>query len=70
MTHQEQLLEWFQHTKTVTSYDAFRHMQNTRLADTVHNLRKKGHVISTETLKSSRGTYARYHYHGLQSEAA
>ena len=44
----------------ITSMDAIELYRNTRLADSVFVLRKEGHNITTNTIKTENGSYAEY----------
>ena len=47
-------------SKPITSMDAIELYRNTRLADSVFVLRKEGHNITTNTIKTENGSYAEY----------
>lgn len=54
-THKTRLLEYLQENKTITSLEAIRDLGNTRLAATIHSLRKDGHtIVSTPTKVKNR----------------
>lgn len=59
-TATREILEALQKKEVLTSIDAFHRWGITRLASVVHNLRKAGHEIKTETIASGRTKYARY----------
>jgi|TARA_R100000808_G_C2067151_1_gene96135 hypothetical protein len=50
-THYTRLLNYLREFNTVTSLDAIRDLGNTRLAATIHNLRRDGHNIITKKIK-------------------
>lgn len=65
MNNTERTLEHLKTFGSITSMDAFAFMGNTRLADTIYRLRKKGYDIESvdETSVNRYGdkvTYARY----------
>lgn len=55
------VLEYLKAGHTITSMDAFRMFNATRLSDVIFKLRRKGYDIATLKEKTADGTvYARY----------
>ena len=48
--HQQRLLDYLATNKRITSLDAIQQLGNTRLAATIHLLRKRGYDISSKTV--------------------
>ena len=74
MRHTERLLDWFERNRTITPHEAATSLGNMRLADSVHKLRKRGHLIATELMDTVNRfgeptRPARYHYQGKDSES-
>lgn len=57
-------------TKTITAFYAINHLGDTRLAATIHSLKKDGHEISVEmcTGKNKFGDEIRYAKYKLEKE--
>lgn len=52
-----------QRKRTITSMQAFKQFNITRLASLIHRLRQQGHLILTETVYEANGkNFARYHF--------
>lgn len=64
VTQEEQVLEYMRKHGSMTSMDAFRTYQITRLAAVVFNMKKDGYDIETVYERSQYGTrYGRYVLH-------
>lgn len=64
MSKTQKILKYLERQKTITSLEAFRKFNVTRLSAIIYNLRKRGYKITTET-KCKNGTlYAVYHFKG------
>ena len=59
MSKKDLVLQHLQ-SRPITSMDAIELYRNTRLADSVFVLRKEGHNITTNTIKTENGSYAEY----------
>ena len=65
MTQNEMILEHMRLYGGITSMDAFRSYQNTRLSGRIHELRAKGYKITTDKEKARNGAiYAVYRLKG------
>lgn len=61
MPSNNKVLAYLHKEKSITSMEAYDRLLNTRLASSIHNLRKKGYVIDTEMMTSESGRpYAKY----------
>lgn len=61
MSKTQKILKYLERRKTITSLEAFRKFNVTRLSAIIYNLRQRGYEITTET-KCKNGTlYAVYH---------
>lgn len=65
MTKEQRVLQYLEEFGSITSLEAFAELGDTRLAATIHSLRKKGYNISS--IQESRNnrfgekrTYAKY----------
>lgn len=67
MTHEQKVLNYMKtHHGNITSLEAFKYLNNTRLAVTIDIMRRKGYEIETimERYKKANGEhikYGRYH---------
>ena len=73
MTHGQRVLKYLDDFGSITTLDAFNDLGNTRLAVTIHNLRKQGYNIrsTTEKRKNRYGEdthYSRYYFKGSEFE--
>jgi hypothetical protein len=72
-THKTRVLDAMRNhsTKSISPWYAFNHLGNTRLAATIFQLKKDGHVISStiETGKNKFGDEIRYSRYTLIQEA-
>jgi len=59
-TQEFQVLRHLREKDTLTTMEALGNYGITRLAARVHTLRRKGHKITTETVKKGRKRFARY----------
>lgn len=66
MNHQEKILNHFKKKKSITSWEAIQKYGNTRLADTIFNLKDKGHNIMTINEHKDGKRWARYVYMGVK----
>lgn len=60
MTHVDRVEKWLRSGKSITSQGAWNRWNNTRLADTIHKLRKRGIPIVTEEVRIEGAKYAKY----------
>lgn len=60
MTQAETILLHLKRHRTITSQQAWSRYQITRLADVVHKLRRHGHSVMTEPMRTGRKVYAKY----------
>ena len=67
VTQKERVLEAMRthHTKSISPWYAINHLGNTRLAATIHTLKKEGYNITSETVKGKNKfgdtiSYAKY----------
>ena len=52
-THKTRCLKYLKDHKSITSLQAIRDLGNTRLAKTIHDLKRDGHVFRTDTVEVS-----------------
>lgn len=57
----EKIVTYLSRKKSITSLEAFRLFNATRLASIILNLRKRGMEIVTETIRDKEKSYAKYH---------
>jgi len=60
MTQTQAILQWLE-KGPITPQDALQHIGCMRLASRIDELRKEGHVITTEMVRSNGKEHARYH---------
>jgi hypothetical protein len=57
----QKIVDYLMVKKSITSLEAFRLFNATRLASIILNLRRRGLDISTETIREKERSYAKYH---------
>jgi len=60
--HKQRVLDAMQGGKTVSPWYAINTLGNTRLASTIHSLKKDGHVITSETVEGKNKFGDKIHY--------
>lgn len=71
MTHEQKVLNYMKaHHGAITSLEAFKYLNNTRLAVSIDGLRKKGYEIDTvmESYKKVNGERVRFGRYHLKKE--
>jgi hypothetical protein len=64
MNQKDQVLNHFRKKKSITSWEAIQKFGITRLADTIFQLKSKGHDIMTINESADGKRWARYVYMG------
>ena len=66
-TKKQLVLNHLQLHGSITSLQAILWLKAMRLADIVYRLKKQGHIIKTEMVKTDETTYAKYIYLGYEN---
>jgi len=62
VTHKQRVLDAMQNGRTISPWYAINSLGNTRLAATIHSLKRDGHVITSETVEGKNKFGDKIHY--------
>lgn len=67
MSKSEQIRKWFIKRKKATNREVIHKFDNLHgISDIVCNMKKRGHIIETERVKTANAHYDIYHYRGIK----